>query len=353
MKDRSVLFTLGEFLNENGNSKNTPRGRVGRGEMPVISRMRCASAGRIVCNEDSNSRLLKIRPNTPRGECQSDGANASGTLPALMSVGRIVSSENNNSRPLKIRPEACFRKEDFTANTQRHDRPPHRIFTLIELLVVIAIIAILASLLFPALKNAQETAKCIKCVGNIKQVGLTHNSYAADWGGYIRNPYIQCPTSDHSTGCDWYCYDYLAREYLGEKAAKNCDIFQCPSAPPAITVGTYYGANTHLFSHFKNGWLENKMKRVSDLANPSRSCLSAENGLHTEIGVTSGAPQVAFRHAGKASVIFNDLHAKPCLFKEVPTYLTYPSTAYANLVNTYFWLDVLMPGHEGTTTPGL
>ena len=253
--------------------------------------------------------------------------------------------------PLKIRSEVRFRINDFTANTHGLIRPTHRIFTLIELLVVIAIIAILASLLFPALKNAQETAKSIRCLGNIKQVGLTHHSYAADWGGYIRNPYIHSP--DHSTGCDWYCYDYLAREYLGEKAALGCDIFQCPSAPPAITVGTYYGVNTFLFCNFKNGWLENKIKRVSDLVNPSRSCLSAENGLHTEVTVSSGAPGVAFRHMGKASVIFNDLHAKPCLFKEVPTNTTYLSTAYANLVNTYFWLDSLIPGHEGTTVPGL
>ncbi len=59
----------------------------------------------------------------------------------------------------------------------------HAGFTLIELLVVIAIIAILASLLLPAVQTAQEMARQVQCITNVRGISMAWQFYGQEFNG--------------------------------------------------------------------------------------------------------------------------------------------------------------------------
>jgi prepilin-type N-terminal cleavage/methylation domain-containing protein/prepilin-type processing-associated H-X9-DG protein len=92
-------------------------------------------------------------------------------------------------------------------------RKQERAFTLIELLVVIAIIAVLASLLLPALAGAKARSHRLKCLSQMKQLGLGLHLFVGDHDE-------QYPPTAYSTGDYQYqlSWDDYIHRYIGGSA---------------------------------------------------------------------------------------------------------------------------------------
>ena len=81
-------------------------------------------------------------------------------------------------------------------------------FTLIELLVVIAIIAILAAMLLPALSAAKAKANRIKCVSQLKQLGVGITLFTTDHNDMF-------PPAGMATTYETVSWDSYINRYIG------------------------------------------------------------------------------------------------------------------------------------------
>ncbi len=194
----------------------------------------------------------------------------------------------------------------------------HGGFTLIELLVVIAIIAMLAAMLLPALASANESARAIDCLSNMRQLGLAVMLYAQDHHDTF-------PRSQHSAFANGELpWERSLTSELGSKTRSWTNllkgIYHCPTDQrPCTTTNLSYAFNVYFELGSDDDYVGKPQtwRRTSNVPRPSATILFCENaGLSDHVmpeywfSPSDAADLASHRHEGRANYTFADGHSQ-------------------------------------------
>ena len=139
-------------------------------------------------------------------------------------------------------------------------KQPHG-FTLVELLVVIGIISLLIGLLLPAMTAAQDAARRLQCLSNLRQLATAAHLYTTNNHGFYPPAYYSASDGATAFGYNW---DFTTTLDLSTgkrdiipgllwSGQTNLRIQQCPSydgrSMTAADPYTGYNYNTSYIGH--------------------------------------------------------------------------------------------------------
>jgi prepilin-type N-terminal cleavage/methylation domain-containing protein/prepilin-type processing-associated H-X9-DG protein len=171
-------------------------------------------------------------------------------------------------------------------------------FTLVELLVVIAIIAVLAALGVAGISRAIARGHEAKCSGNLRQLGIATQTYAADHEGRLPmtgnapfnsppwyQPLVPYVNTQMKAG------SMLAVQESGRR------VFQCPAYRPPPARDITYAPN-----------VLSANRRINQVIKPAAKIwLITSTDSYSVNG--SGLQRVNFPHNGRANVLYFDGHS--------------------------------------------
>jgi len=212
-------------------------------------------------------------------------------------------------------------------------------FTLIELLVVVAIIAILAAMLLPALSKAQEKARQVACMSNLKQIGLAFAMYIGDYDDWFP---AAADESNPVKAERVYWTNNLADPAHGGIYITNTKVFACPNFknctyPTAEQIRQYGFAGDWQWMHYPHYGMDindygygKPVRRASHIRKPATSivivdCRAGTTGYYwcNRLKDTqAGRGYLDTRHSGGVNVLWADFHVSNVMCDPTDPYKT-------------------------------
>lgn len=196
-------------------------------------------------------------------------------------------------------------------------------FSLVELLVVIVIVSTLAALVVASVGMARSSARGIRCVSNLRQIGVLFSLYRQDNEDRLPVDIQIDPQTNTSKTWDNYLKDYLTDS---RQTSRSSGVFGCPSVVPStatLAMQSSYGINHYLGSH-----LSPRVRiSFSTLATPSRTFLATdadERSFRREsqavMEAGNGRYEIApvARHGRRLNMLFADGSVKILQFDAMP-----------------------------------
>jgi len=181
--------------------------------------------------------------------------------------------------------------------------------------VVIAIIAILAGMLLPTLGRAQKKAKGIKCMNQLRQLGIATLNYAADNQDAVQ---LQAPTNPDVTWGSILATNASVRPF---------DLFVCPIYKPLkfTTWFQTYGVRVDPPKEYTRGTFR-EFLILGAVERPSEYLHLADTTSRGRMGFeatqfhmfkATNKLEVHGRHTSSANGLFLDGHVEACRKKRL------------------------------------